>query len=80
MKRPPADPFAEVRQATDQHRARHGCGAYPYDNGPLLSVLAAAVHARRIVELGTALGYMRYRLHMARRTPRSIASSTIRST
>jgi len=57
MKRPSADPFAEVRKATDQHRARHGCGAYPYRNGPLLSALAAAAHARRILELGTALGY-----------------------
>ena len=57
MKRPPADPFAQVRSATVQHRARHGCGAYPYGNGPLLSALAAVVQARRIVELGTALGY-----------------------
>jgi len=57
MKRPAADPFAQIRKATDQHRAQHGCGAYPYDNGPLLSVLAAAVQARRILELGTALGY-----------------------
>jgi predicted O-methyltransferase YrrM len=57
MKRPRADPFAEIRKATEQHRARHNCGTYPYDNGPLLSVLAAAAHARRIVELGTALGY-----------------------
>ncbi len=56
MKRP-ADPFAHVRKATEQHRARHGCGAHPYDNGPLLSALAAAVQARRILELGTALGY-----------------------
>src|SRR5579863_2272080 len=51
------DPFAKVRAATDAHRARHGCGAYPYDNGPLLAALAAAANARRIVELGTALGY-----------------------
>jgi predicted O-methyltransferase YrrM len=57
MKRPPADPFAEIRKATDRHRAEHGCGAYPYDNGPLLGTLAAAAHARRILELGTALGY-----------------------
>ena len=57
MKRLPADPFAEVRKATDQHRARHGCHAYPYQHGPLLGVLAAAVQARRILELGTALGY-----------------------
>jgi predicted O-methyltransferase YrrM len=57
VKRRSADPFADVRQATDQHRLRHGCGAYPYRNGPLLGVLAGAAHARRILELGTALGY-----------------------
>jgi predicted O-methyltransferase YrrM len=57
MRRSPADPFAQIRKATDQHRARHGCGTYPYDNGPLLSALAAAIQARRILELGTALGY-----------------------
>src|ERR1700685_4126824 len=51
------DPFAKVKAATDAHRARHGCGAYPYDNGPLLAALAAAANARRILELGTALGY-----------------------
>jgi predicted O-methyltransferase YrrM len=51
------DPFAKIRNATNTHRAQHGCGAYPYDNGPLLGALAAAANARRIVELGTALGY-----------------------
>src|SRR5262245_62430098 len=52
-----ADPFARVRDATLKHRAKHGCGAWPYDNGPLLATLAAAVDARRILELGCALGY-----------------------
>ncbi len=52
-----ADPFAAIRKATLEHRARHRCGAYPYSNGPLLGVLAAAAQARRILELGTALGY-----------------------
>jgi predicted O-methyltransferase YrrM len=51
------DPFAKVRAATNAHRAEHGCGAHPYDNGPLLAALAAAANARRILELGTALGY-----------------------
>jgi predicted O-methyltransferase YrrM len=51
------DPFAKIRVATNAHRARHGCGAHPYDNGPLLAALAAAADARRILELGTALGY-----------------------
>jgi predicted O-methyltransferase YrrM len=51
------DPFAQVRTATLAHRAQHGCGTWPYGNGALLSTLAAAVDARRILELGTALGY-----------------------
>jgi predicted O-methyltransferase YrrM len=53
----PTDPFADVRKATDAHRARHRCHAYPYRRGPLLGTLAAAVQAQRILELGTALGY-----------------------
>jgi predicted O-methyltransferase YrrM len=52
-----ADPFAAIRAGTDAHRARHGCRAYPFSEGPLLGVIAAASGARRIVELGTALGY-----------------------
>jgi predicted O-methyltransferase YrrM len=56
MKRP-ADPFTKVRNATNQHRAQHGCSAYPYAHGPLLGVLAATARARRILEMGTALGY-----------------------
>jgi predicted O-methyltransferase YrrM len=51
------DPFAKIRTATNAHRAKHGCNTYPYDNGPLLAALAAAADARRILELGTALGY-----------------------
>src|SRR5262245_49191236 len=51
------DPFAHIRAATDRHRAQHGCGAFPYDNGALLGTLAGAAQARRVLELGTALGY-----------------------
>ena len=51
------DPFAAILSTTSAHRAQHGCGAYPYDKGTLLGVLAAAVNAQRIVEVGTALGY-----------------------
>jgi predicted O-methyltransferase YrrM len=57
MTGPATDRFAKIRAATNAHRARHDCGAYPYDNGPLLAALAAAANARRILELGTALGY-----------------------
>jgi predicted O-methyltransferase YrrM len=51
------DPFAALREATFKHRVEHGCAAYPYDNGALLGALAAAANARRVLELGTALGY-----------------------
>jgi predicted O-methyltransferase YrrM len=57
MARTSSDPFAAVRETTLKHRAKHGCGAYPYSNGPLLSTIAAAAGARRILELGCALGY-----------------------
>jgi predicted O-methyltransferase YrrM len=73
VKRAPTDPFAEIRKATDRHRARHGCGAYPYHNGPLLAALAGAVQARRILELGTALGYTA--LSFANGAPNSIVDS-----
>jgi predicted O-methyltransferase YrrM len=53
----PNDPFAHIRVATNEHRRQHGCSAYPYANGPLLGALAAGIGARRILELGTALGY-----------------------
>ena len=51
------DPFGHVRESTLKHRSKHGCGAWPYGNGPLLSVIAGAANARRILELGCALGY-----------------------
>jgi predicted O-methyltransferase YrrM len=51
------DPFDAIRAGTDAHRARHGCRTYPFSEGPLLGVIAASCDARRIVELGTALGY-----------------------
>jgi predicted O-methyltransferase YrrM len=53
----PADPFAEVRTRTLRHRAQHGCGAYPFEDGAVLGVIAAAVAAKRVLELGCALGY-----------------------
>ena len=51
------DPFADILSTTETNRARHGCGAYPYDKRTLLGVLAAAVEATRIIEVETALGY-----------------------
>jgi predicted O-methyltransferase YrrM len=50
-------PIAEVRTQTVRHRAQHGCGTYPFDDGAILGVLAAAVAPKRVLELGCALGY-----------------------
>lgn len=51
------DPFQFIQTATDTHRASHNCWAYPFQDGPSLGVLSAAIQAKRILELGTALGY-----------------------
>jgi predicted O-methyltransferase YrrM len=53
------DPFEHVRLASHEHRESHGagCSVYPTSSGPLLSVLAAAVGAERILQVGCGLGY-----------------------
>jgi len=51
------DPFSAIQSATRTHRRSHGCGAYTFEDGPALTSMAAASGARRILELGTALGY-----------------------
>jgi predicted O-methyltransferase YrrM len=51
------DPFAQVRSQTLRHRAQHGCGTYPFEDGAILGVIAAAVAPERVLELGCALGY-----------------------
>lgn len=52
-----SDRFGAILAQTNSHRARHGCGAYPFDDGSLLGAIAAAVKPHRILELGCALGY-----------------------
>ena len=51
------DPFVAIRTGTNIHRAQHGCFAFPFSDGATLGVLAGAVEAKRILELGTGLGY-----------------------
>jgi predicted O-methyltransferase YrrM len=53
------DRYASVYDASERHRAEHGgdCDVYPSASGPLLGALAAAVHAKRILEVGCGLGY-----------------------
>lgn len=52
-----SDPFAELLEQTNGHRAEHGCWAFPFDDGPGLTRLVQSLRAHRILELGTALGY-----------------------
>jgi len=52
------DRFAHVAAAYKTHRSAHGCyDVYPYSNGALLGTLAAAHRAKRILEVGSGLGY-----------------------
>lgn len=39
------------------HRAQHGCGAYPYEQSQMLGLILKKHNARKILELGTGLGY-----------------------
>ncbi len=39
------------------HRTEHECGAYPYESADLLSMLVNISKSKRILELGTGLGY-----------------------
>lgn len=51
------DHYADLLAASHQHLRSHNCGAYPFGDGVALTLLASAVGAKRIIELGTALGY-----------------------
>jgi predicted O-methyltransferase YrrM len=53
------DPFEDVRRASHEHRLEHGfgCTVFPTDEGPLLRVLTRALGAKRVLEIGTGLGY-----------------------
>ncbi len=50
-------PFDFIQAATSQHRAHHDCGAYTFEDGAGLIAVAKAQAPRRVIELGTALGY-----------------------
>ena len=49
--------YDDYYQLSVRHRNEHGCGAYPFKDGQLLTILAAAKNPKRILEVGTALGY-----------------------
>jgi predicted O-methyltransferase YrrM len=62
--RPPSDPLLAQMQA---HGAREGIPILDAESAALLHVLARAVGARRVVEVGTAIGVST--LHLARALP-----------
>jgi predicted O-methyltransferase YrrM len=53
----PTDRYAEVARQSEEHRAAHGCDLYPSQPGQLLAVIAAAVGASRVLEIGGGIGY-----------------------
>ncbi len=50
-------PFIKIQAATRIHRREHGCGAYTFEDGLGLIEIAETYQPKRILELGTALGY-----------------------
>lgn len=46
--------FFKVAQ---QHRKEHGCAAVPYENGDTLTAFVAATSSKKILEVGTGIGY-----------------------
>ena len=50
-------PFETIYRQTFDHLRDHGCGTYPFGDGENLITRVAALRPRRILELGTALGY-----------------------
>src|SRR5882724_4277229 len=51
------DRFADIKHATVDHQSQHKCECYPFDDGPQLTAWAVRAQARKVVELGTSLGY-----------------------
>ena len=53
------DPFDCIRTASEAHRQQHGasCTVYPTSRAPLWGLVAGAIRANGILEIGTGLGY-----------------------
>ena len=53
-----SDRFAHIAAQYEAHRNEHGCyDVYPFSNGPLLGMIAAAAKPQRLLEIGCGLGY-----------------------
>lgn len=64
---PTADPalMAAYHQQALRHQREHGCGGFPFENGSRLAELVRAEDARRVLELGTAVGFSAFCLASA---------------
>lgn len=51
------DEFGLVAQASEAHRAEHGCTLYPSTPGQILGAMAATANAKRVLEIGGGYGY-----------------------
>ncbi len=51
------DILENIYQSALEHRKNHVCGAVPYQNGKFLTDFAASSNAKRILEIGTGVGY-----------------------
>ena len=52
-----ADPFFDLYEASESHRAVHGCDVFPSGNAPILTMLVSMARPRRVLEVGCGLGY-----------------------
>jgi len=50
-------PFDAIYQQTLSHLRQHDCGTYPFGDGENLIARVAELRPKRVLELGTALGY-----------------------
>ncbi len=46
-----------VYQSALEHRRIHGCGAVPYQDGKFLTGFVSSANAKKILEIGTGVGY-----------------------
>ena len=42
------------------HRKTHKCGGYPFENGPFLTKISSTLKSKRVLEIGTGIGYSAY--------------------
>ena len=52
-----ADPFFDLYEASEAHRAEHGCDVFPSGNAPILTMLVSIARPQRVLEVGCGLGY-----------------------